>query len=597
VVFLMRTTLVFCCLALGAALARPRPDAAALVEERHRRPVDLALLSDGKRALTANQTADSVSLVDLASDKVLTEIPCGRRPVAVACSPDGRRAAVSNHWSDSVTLLDVGAATLKVAGEVAVGRLPQGLVFARDGRRVYAAIGGADEIAEIDWAGGEIAHRWPAPREPRHLALSGDGRLLAAASSRSGQVRLWEVESRKLLWERKIEDAFNLRGLAFTPDDRTVICAHVVRREFPVSMQNIADGWVIDSRLTRLPVKADAVPPLEQVALDTRGAAVGDPHGIAFAGRYLALTASGTQELLLFEAASLAWNGGDPGDFIDPSLAKTGKLQRLALGGRPMNLAVTPDGKSAVVANYLLDAVQVVDLASGKLTASVHLGGPREPSLARQGEALFYDARRSHHQWFSCHTCHVDGHTCGLTFDTLNDDSYGNPKLTPTLRGVSRTGPWTWHGWQKDLGAGVTKSYTETMFGPKPTPDDVRAVVAFLETLDHPPRLRPSAAEREAIERGKALFEGKARCARCHQGPDYTSAHNYDVKLEPDGSPYPLWNPPTLRGLIDRGPYLHDGRAHTLDDLLSKDHSSEKLGGQPLNPAERADLIAFLRSL
>src|SRR5947207_4575287 len=55
-------------------------------------------------------------------------------------------------------------------------------------------------------------------------------------------------------------------------------------------------------------------------------------------------------------------------------------------------------------------------------------------------------------------------------------------KLTPTLRGVTKTGPWTWHGWQKDLGAGVTKSFTETMFGPEPSADEVKAMLAFLRS-------------------------------------------------------------------------------------------------------------------
>src|SRR5262249_38354832 len=205
----------------------------------HRSPTDVVILPDGRRALTANHTADSVSLVDLDAGKVLAEAACGRRPVAVACSADGRRAAVGNHWSESVTLLEIGDATLKVAGEVAVGRLPQGLAFAPDGRRLYAAVGGADEVVEIEWGERAVRHRWPAPREPRHLALSGDGRFLAAASSRSARVRLWDTESRKLVWDRKIEDAFNLRGLAFTPDGAALVCAHVVRREFPVSRLNI----------------------------------------------------------------------------------------------------------------------------------------------------------------------------------------------------------------------------------------------------------------------------------------------------------------------------------------------------------------------
>ena len=267
----------------------------------------------------------------------------------------------------------------------------------------------------------------PARRESRHLAVSPDGRWLVAAASRSATVYCWDVPSGTLHWQRIIEDAFNLRGLAFTPDGKHVVFAHVVRREFPASKENIEQGWVIDSRLSRLPLDPRAQPPLEQIALDTPGKVVGDPHGLAITsdGRYLAVTASGTHELLLLDADHVPRIGGDPGDLIDPALL-TGDhaMRRVPLGRRP--LAVVPlDGARLALANYLLDAVQVVDADAGKVVRAIPLGSPAQPSLARQGEDLFYDATRSHNQWFSCHTCHSDGHTCGLTFDTLNDDSYG----------------------------------------------------------------------------------------------------------------------------------------------------------------------------
>jgi YVTN family beta-propeller protein len=586
------------CLAGAAALALPASPAR---EGPHRSPADLVLLPGGRRALTANATADSVSLVDLAAGKVLAEVPCGSRPAAVACSPDGRQAAVGNTGSGTITLLLIDDEALKPAATVPVGPQPRGLAFA-GGQTLYAAVAGADEVAAVDLASRKVARRWAAPREPCSLALSPDGRHLAAAAARSGDVYLWETRTGGLVWKRPIEDAFNLRGLAFTPDGRSLVCTHAVKRDFPVSRANIEQGWVIDSRLTRLPLAADAVPPLEQVALDTRGRAVGDPHGLAFdpAGRTLAVTAGGTHEVLLFAAPSLPWSGADPGDFIAPGLLQdAGRFRRVGLGGRPLGLAFLPGGGRVAVANYLLDAVQVVDVRRGTVEKTIPLGGPSQPSPARRGEAFFFDAGRSHDQWFSCATCHAEGHTCGRTFDTLNDDSYGNPKLTPSLRGVSRTGPWTWHGWQKDLGAAVVKSTTETMFGPAPAPDEVAAVVAFLATLEHPPNPHRQAGGRlsPAAERGAALFSGKARCDRCHAEPEYTSERTFNVKLEPDGSPFPRWNPPSLRGLWERGPYLHDGRAATLIDLLCGPHSSEKLGGKPLTPAERDDLIAFLLSL
>src|SRR6516165_5261355 len=66
--------------------------------EPHRSPCDLAVLPGARRVLTANHTADSVSLIDVAAGKVIAEQRCGRRPSAVAVTPDGKRAAVSNLW-------------------------------------------------------------------------------------------------------------------------------------------------------------------------------------------------------------------------------------------------------------------------------------------------------------------------------------------------------------------------------------------------------------------------------------------------------------------------------------------------------------------
>jgi cytochrome c peroxidase len=564
----------------------------------YRSPIDLAVVPGGRFVLTANHTANSVSLIDLKDRKIVLEKECGRKPAAVAVSRDGRRAAVSNLWSGTVRLFELSTGELKAAGEVAVGALPRGLCFAPDAASLFVAISGSDEIACVDWKRRKVTYRRSAPREPRCLALSPDGSLLAVASTRSGQVRCFEVRADKLLWERHIEDGFNLRGLTFTPDGDGLVCAHCVRRSFPVSKSNIEEGWVIDNRLTWFAVQADAKPAVRQIALDQRGKAVGDPYGLAFAikGNLLALTGSGTHELLLLDASHIPWTAADPGDVLSPKLENgEHKLRRLSIGGRPLSIAFLEESEKIVVANYLLDAVQVVDLSQGKVNQTISLGGPQEVTLDRRGEAMFYDAQRAHHQWFSCNTCHVEGHTCGLNFDTLNDDSYGNPKLTPTLRRVAHTGPWTWHGWQKDLGAAVQKSYTETMFGPRLTDEEVKAVVAFLEGLEHPPN--PRAELTEAARRGETVFKGKARCAKCHKGDDYTSSSNYDVKLEPDGSPYKLWNPPSLRGVWDRGAFLHDGRAATLRELLEKRHQAEKLGGEALSKEELDDLLEFLRSL
>src|SRR5947208_3454659 len=120
----MRTALAaVCALALGAAWLFPpavRPAPREESTEPHRSPADLALLPGGRRALTANHTSDSLSLVDLAAGRVLAEASCGRRPAAVACSPDGRWAAVSNLWSGSLSLFEMDGTAIKPAGQVNV---------------------------------------------------------------------------------------------------------------------------------------------------------------------------------------------------------------------------------------------------------------------------------------------------------------------------------------------------------------------------------------------------------------------------------------------------------------------------------------------
>ncbi|MFO0880031.1 MAG: c-type cytochrome [Gemmataceae bacterium] len=570
------------------------------VATKHCSPMEVAVLPSGKLALTANHTADSVSLVDLTAGRVLTELPVGRKPSAVACSRDGRRACVSNLWSDTVTLLDIDGDRLTVRGEAAVGHLPRGLVFAPDGASFHVALSGDDEIAQVDWATRKVVRRLPAAREPRRLALTRDGRHLVATCLRSAEVRCFDLQTGTLAWERKLNEAFNLLGLTLSPDDSRVVTSEVHHRQHPIVKSNIEQGWALNSRLAMLTMKPDRNRPYSQIAMDIRNRAVGDPSAVAFNGKgdFLAVAAAGTQEVIFIRCDAITWVGGEPGDFLDSHLDQEERFRRVTVGGRPLGVQFLPDSNRVVVANYLLDAVQVVDAATGKIEKTIALGGPEKPSLARRGEAIFYDAKRSHHHWFSCHTCHTDGHTNGRTFDTMNDDSTNTPKMTPTLRGVTRTAPYTWHGWQEKLDAAVEKSLTETLWGPDPRAEDVQAVVAFLATLDHPPNPRVRGGQRsEAAQRGRELFVGKARCSRCHQGEDFTSKSNYDVKLPPDGSPFDKWNPPSLRGVYDRGPYLHDGSADTLDEVLRLPHAPEKLGGKALTPQERRDLVEFLRSL
>ena len=126
-------------------------------------------------------------------------------------------------------------------------------------------------------------------------------------------------------------------------------------------------------------------------------------------------------------------------------------------------------------------------------------------------------------------------------------------------------------------------------------------------------------AMNEAEARGMELFNGKARCATCHGGVNFTDEqyHNIGVGMaadEPDRGRYNVtksdadmgaFKTPTLRDIAATGPYMHDGREKTLEEVVAYYNR----GGFPnadldplmepldLTDAEQKDLVAFMKAL
>jgi cytochrome c peroxidase len=60
----------------------------------------------------------------------------------------------------------------------------------------------------------------------------------------------------------------------------------------------------------------------------------------------------------------------------------------------------------------------------------------------------------------------------------------------------------------------------------------------------------------------------------------------------------PAFDTPSLRGLWDSAPYLHDGSAPTLRDVLTTRNAGDRHGTtSTLTPQQIDDLVAYLRSL
>lgn len=595
--------ILLCTLSAVAWNTQPPPaqplqvDAIAL----DRSPVDLVLTANGRWLITCNQTSSSLSLIDTKTGAVVDEVACGSRPSALALSADEKTVAVTGTYSGDVHFFTLGNGKLSATSKVFLNYFePRGVVYAPNGKLAYIALTTAHEVAVVDVAKQKIIDRISVGRWPRSLAINGDGTRLAVGANGDGGVSLVDLHQRKMLFQESLV-GINLGQMHIA--DEWVYLPWTVYLHNPVNVVNIENGWVLANRLGR--VNLNKKLKREAIALDPKRNAVADPTGLAISpdGKWLVCGAAGTGELIVCRLGDLPLQAhAGPGDFIHPDLhADKERFDRIPLGGRPMFLRFAQDGKHVYVANYLLNAVQVVDVSARKVVRVFDLGGPKAPSLARQGEAIFFDARRTLDHWFSCHTCHFEGHTNAVAMDTNNDDSTYTFKTVLSLRNVTKTGPWTWHGKHKSLDVALQSSLTDTMQGKAATKAELQALTAFLETLSTPPSPHRHAdgSFSEAAKRGEQVFHSKkANCVHCHQPPHFTSDRTYDVGLGGGGDRYPGYNPPSLLGLHTRLLYLHDGRSTSLEDVLRTHHNPAQVTGKgELTEQELQDLLAYLKSL
>lgn len=120
-----------------------------------------------------------------------------------------------------------------------------------------------------------------------------------------------------------------------------------------------------------------------------------------------------------------------------------------------------------------------------------------------------------------------------------------------------------------------------------------------------------------AAKRGFEVFNGKARCAGCHNGFSFTDGSFHDIGTGKDtdigrGRLFPnsvklryAFKTPTLREVTRRAPYMHDGSIATLEEVIDlydrggieRPSRSGLIRPLGLTDSERSDLIAFMHTL
>lgn len=531
-----------------------------------------------------------------------------------------------------ILLLDLESG--EVTREIPVGHTPTAPVLSPDGARLYVALRFENAVARIDLGTGAV-RRLPVIREPVAMALSpGDGRLFVA--NLLPQVRpslddenpfiaaeVSVIDTREWRVERHIElpnGSHSLRGIAISPDGTRVGVTHILAN-YTRPTWTLADGQMNRNVLSL--IDARSLEWLATVPLDEPERGAANPWAVAFTedGCQLLVTHAGTHELSVIDFPALLARLRDrqpPERLFEADALKimSGIRRRIALPVKgPRSLQVA-HGIALVTGHFSYDLASIDFSQPEQPPVRAPIGDPAEPSLARRGEMYFHDASSCLQQWQSCSTCHPDGRSDALYWDLLND-GVGNTKDTKSLLMATRTPPVMWRGVRENAGAAIRAGIHHIQFA-EPTDEIATAIEAFLDAMPVVPGPALDAGElespktddascakchfpgvlrgvlTEAARRGKALFEGRAGCARCHPHPNFANGRQVDPGLG-SGVKYDV---PSLVEVWRTAPYLHSGEALALREAITDHNLLQRRGNTAdLTGAELDDLLAYLRSL
>ena len=124
---------------------------------------------DGREVWVVNRAADSISVIEVASDAVTKTFASGGKfPIRVKFTPDGRLALVSNAQSNQVAVFD--AKTRELLGTIEVGAVPVGIQITPDGKLAYVANTNANLVSVLDIATRKVTATFTTGNEPDGMA-------------------------------------------------------------------------------------------------------------------------------------------------------------------------------------------------------------------------------------------------------------------------------------------------------------------------------------------------------------------------------------------------------------------------------------------
>ncbi len=548
-------------------------------------PSDIAVSGDTIYIADSGQNLIFKLTLDDGTLTVASKVALDLSPSAVALNDDGTvlYAAAGGAYGK---VYRIDTSKMKMTGEADAGHTPTDIAFHNG--TVYVAERFDNTVRSLDAETMKTKATEKTVREPSALAVA-DGCVWVAGHLPDGAANSGTTSSsvaayaQETLEETARIDLTNgstgVRGIAASPDGSVIYVTHVLGR-YNVATTQLDRGWVYTNAVSVIDTASRTL--RASVLLDDIDRGAANPWGAAATDSTLAVAIAGTGEIItldtgkLLSKISLAGDGLLSDDDTPDTAAVADTLDfaysfklRTGTGDSGTRAVAAGDG-FYITANYFNGDVMVLDARTLEITASASLATGAEESDERAGERLWNDASICYQEWLTCASCHPDARTDALNWDNLND-GIGTPKQARSMLYTFDRGHVMATGIRQSAGIAVEAGVKYILFNAGMSDEEKKQLDAYVRSLEpaESPYLEDDGTLSESAQRGKELFYGEAGCVECHANELYGNDKLIENHTQTGNESRGLLVPPLVE-VWRTAPYLYDGRAATVYELLTK---------------------------
>ncbi|WPV01635.1 beta-propeller fold lactonase family protein [Mucilaginibacter sp. cycad4] len=181
-------------------------------------PIGVSVSPDKKRVYVANSASGDISVIDAVNNTLITNVKVGSYPYYVVASPDGTNVYALNYNDDNVSVINAGTNT--VTRTISVGDKPVTAVVSPDGSRLYVANYDAKTVSIINTINGSSVKTIGVGTEPWGMAISPDGSRVYVGSAYTGTIGIINTQSNT--FEAISAGGTHPQGITVSPDGKWI---------------------------------------------------------------------------------------------------------------------------------------------------------------------------------------------------------------------------------------------------------------------------------------------------------------------------------------------------------------------------------------